>query len=286
MEISDEQIARFQDDGFLILESILTTTQVDSLLAAMDRLREGICTRDIRPPAQRTPPVMPVGEESTFLFYFNARVIDGEVWNIATDSNLGRAAALLLQTPSVSLIEDQLLTKRPHGNPLKLHQDFSAYGFSTSTNTLSCWIALADITEDLGPVECVRGSHRWGVTGSTVDLELDKDDAEGYLATAKQIIPPGINLDYVPALVPRGGGVFFHGLTLHGSRPNLTDRARPAATFHWAAADCRIDRKKLIGYGQPYLFNGLSQGDPLVNKYLPRVYSLQTNSQEAEFNRL
>ena len=273
MKISDEQVCQFDADGFLIVGQILPYMQVDGLLAAMERLRKGICTRDIRPLAQRLP-IQPVGTNTTFTFYHNARVVDAEVWDIATDSNLGLAAARLLRTPSVSLYEDQLLIKRGYGNPLKLHQDFSAYGFSTSTNLLSCWIALTDITETLGPVECIRGSHRWGITGNTVDLECGKEDNDEYLAAAKQIVPPDTQWEHVPAIVPRGGGVFFHGLTLHGSRANSTDRDRPAATFHWAGAECRIDRRKLIGYGQAYLFNGLSQGDPLVNRYLPRVYAV------------
>lgn len=272
MNISDEQVRQFDADGFLIAEQILTDAQANGLLAAMDRLRRGICTRDMRPLAQRSA-IEPVGTDTTFSFYFNVRVVDAEVWDIATDSSLGLAAARLLQTPSVSLIEDQLLTKRGYGNPLKLHQDFSAYGFSTSTNTLSCWIALTDITLALGPVECIRGSHRWGVTRTTVDLECGKEDSDEYIAAAKQIVPPNAHWEYVPAIVPKGGGVFFHGLTLHGSRANSTGSDRPAATFHWAGADCRIDRRKLVGYGQAYLFNGLSQGDPLVNKYLPQVYT-------------
>lgn len=271
MNISDEQLCRFETDGFLCLERILTDAQVEGMLDAMNRLRSGTCNRDVRPPAQRSP-VRHLGTDSTFLTIFNARVLDAQVWDIATDCVLGRAAARLLRTPSVSVIEDQLLNKPGHGSPLKLHQDFSAYGFSTSTNTLSCWIALSDMTEALGPVECVRGSHRWGITSSTTNLVYDNNGNDEYLSAAKQIIPQGANFECVPAVVPKGGGVFFHGLTLHGSRANSTDRPRYAATLHWAGADCRLDRSKLVGYGQVYLFSGLSQGDRLVNKYLPQVY--------------
>ena len=271
MNISDEQVRRFDEDGFLIVERILPDKQVNEMLDAMERLQSGICTRDRRPPAQRKP-FTPFGTDATFLTYFNARILDAAVWDIATDRILGRAAAHLLRSSSVSLIEDQLLSKPGYGKPLRLHQDFSAYGFSTSPNTLSCWIALTDMTEAIGPVECVRGSHRWGITSNTKDLECNRDDNDRYLAAAREIVPHGANIEYVPAIVSKGGGVFFHGLTLHGSRGNSTDRPRPAATFHWAGADCRIDRSKLMGYGQIYLFNGISQGDPLVNKYLPQVY--------------
>ena len=271
MNISDEQVRQFEKDGFLILERILTDAQVESTVEAVKRLRSGICNRDVRPPAQRGP-VSLLGTDTTFSTIRNARVLDAQIWCIATDHELGCASARLLRTSSVSMIEDQIVNKPAHGSSLKLHQDYSAYGFSISTNIVSCWIALMDMTEDLGPVECVRGSHLWGVTSRTTDLVHEKKDNDEYLSAANQIIPQGSNIEFVPAVVPKGGGVFFHGLTLHGSRPNCTDRPRLAATLHWAAADCRIDRSKLVGYGQQYLFNGISQGDPLVNKYLPRVY--------------
>src|SRR5579872_5479402 len=108
MNISDEQLLQFEEHGFLIVEQILAVAQVQRMLDAMERLRRGVCNRDIRPPAQRKV-FTPFGTDSSFLTYFNPRVLDADVWEIATDGVLGCTAARLLRTPSVSLIEDQLL---------------------------------------------------------------------------------------------------------------------------------------------------------------------------------
>src|SRR5262249_36215256 len=89
---------------------------------------------------------------------------------------------------------------------------------------------------------------------------------------AHALKPPQLPLDLVRVEVPRGGGVFFHGLTLHGSRRNLTDRPRRACSIHWAGDQCRIDRSKVTEHNYPYCFSGLTNGGPIVNKYMPQVF--------------
>lgn len=270
MDISDEQIAQFETDGFLIVERIITDTQADRILAAMSRVYNGTYNRDVRPAALRQQ-VTPIGSESTLRVILNARTVDADVWDLVTDTALGHAAARLLRTSSVSIIEDQLINKPDHGSPLNIHQDYSYWTFSTSANTLSCWIALSDITPAMGPVELVRGSHRWGFDDRPRHM-IHSGNSE-YLTAAQAVIPKDAEFQFVSAIVPKGGGAFFHGLTFHGSRGNATDQCRRAASLHWAASDCRLDRSKLVDYDHPYLFTGLRQGDQLVNKYLPQVYS-------------
>ena len=270
MEISDQQLSRFQTDGFLIVERVIADAQVERILTAMSRVYAGIYNRDIRPVAMRQP-VVPFGTSNSVHWVLNARTVDGDLWNLATDSHLGRAAARLLRTPSVSIVEDQLLAKPGGGAPVNLHQDYSYWRFSTSTNMLTCWLALTDMTADVGPVELVPGSHRWGL--ATRPRELIHGSSDEYFSVMQDVAPKGTDVKLISTIVPKGGCVFFHGLTFHGSRGNSTDSWRRAVSLHWAAHDCRLDRAKLVDYDHPYLFAGLRQGDPLVNKYLPQVFA-------------
>jgi len=134
---------------------------------------------------------------------------------------------------------------------------------------LTCWLALTDMTAQVGPVELVPGSHRWGI--ATRPRELIHGSSGEYLSVIQDIVPQGNTLEFVSAAVPKGGGVFFHGLTFHGSRANHTDSWRRAVSLHWAARDCRLNRAALVDYDHPFLFAGLRQGDRLVNKYLPEI---------------
>ena len=271
MELSEQQVRQFEQDGFLIVEGLIDDNQIERISAAMDRVYRGTYNRDIRPGAVREP-VKPFGTTSSVQWVLNARLVDGDLWNMATDPVLGCAAASLLRTSAVSVVEDQLLDKPNQGAPVNLHQDYSYWRFSTSVNMLTCWIALSNMSEEMGPVEMARGSHRWGFAARP--RELIHGSNEEYLAVAQSVKPPEATFDFVPALLKRGGGVFFHGLTFHGSRGNSTSKTRRAISLHWAAAECKLDRTKLLDYDHPYLFSGLRQGDRLSNKYIPEIYAI------------
>ena len=270
MNLSDEQVSQFEQDGFLVVDRIIDPAQVERVLEAMNRVYSGSYNRDIRPQAVRNE-IKPLGTDKSVKRVLNARLLDAELWDIATNRVLGEAAARLLKTPAVSVVEDQLLDKPVQSVPVNLHQDYSYWRFSTSTNMLTCWIALSDMTPEMGPVEIARGSHRWGFAARP--RELIHGSNEEYLGAAQGDMPEGAQFDFVPAVVPAGGGVFFHGLTFHGSRGNSTDRVRRAISLHWASAECQLDRSKLVDYDHPYLFTGLKQGGRLANKYIPEVYS-------------
>ena len=269
MHISDAQVKQFERDGYLIADRIISNERVEQILAAMDRVYTGTYNRDVRPAAVRKP-LAPFGTPQSVRWVLNARMVDADLWDMATDPAVGYAAAQLLGTSSVSIIEDQLLDKPLQGAPVNLHQDYSYWRFSTSAKMLTCWIALCDVTEEMGPVEIARGSHRWGFAARPRELIHGSEDE--YLSAAETVAPPGARFDLVTTVVPRGGGVFFHGLTFHGSRGNSTGSVRRAISLHWAAEECCLDRSKLLDYDHPYLFTGLRQGDRIKNRFVPQVY--------------
>jgi phytanoyl-CoA hydroxylase len=269
ISLNANDIDRFMDDGFIILERILSETQCNAALKAMDHVYSGIYDCDRRPSALKSP-LSPFGTPSSVRWLLNARTVDKTVRSIATDRTLGQSAATLLRTSGVSIIEDQLLDKPDGAAPVNMHQDYSYWAFSTSPEMISCWIALCDVSVDMGPVELIPGSHRWGMALRPREL-IQGSDAD-YLSAIKAVRDSGTDFHFTPVLVPKGGGVFFHGLTFHGSRANVSGRCRRAMSLHWASSDCRLNRTRLVNYDHVYLFSGLKHGDPLVNSYLERVY--------------
>jgi ectoine hydroxylase-related dioxygenase (phytanoyl-CoA dioxygenase family) len=207
----------------------------------------------------------------------NGRLLDADIWSLVTRAELGRCAARLLETSAVSVIEDQLLDKPPGGAPLATHQDYRYWQFSTSPRMLTCWVALDDMTPENGTVHVVPGSHRWGQQAVERDIAEDfRDSVNGainYLRVAEALRPPDAEIQFTPVIVPAGGGVLFHSLTIHSSGRNTTDRRRRALSVHYASAECRIIPVKTYDQAFPYCFARLKDGDRLVNKYLPEVYS-------------
>ena len=59
------------------------------------------------------------------------------------------------------LAQDQIWAKPPRAAPLAFHRD-SPYFMFTPDHVVTVWVALDDMTEEIGPLEYVRGSHEWG----------------------------------------------------------------------------------------------------------------------------
>jgi phytanoyl-CoA hydroxylase len=276
LRLGSQQIEQFDRDGFLIVERLLDTEDVERVRAAMDRILAGEYRGDRRPPALRSRHHPVFGEMHTTHWVLNSRLVDETIWSIVTRSEIGGAVAALLQTDSVSVVEDQLLDKPGGGSAVASHQDYRYWQFSTSTRMATCWIALDEMSRDLGPVEVIPGSHRWGQHAATRSLADDFreaiDGGNVYLEVAEALRPPETELKFVPVLVPAGGGVFFHSLTVHSSQANRSDRRRRALSIHYASAECRIDLTKTVDQAFPYCFARLMNGDRLVNTYLPQVY--------------
>ncbi len=275
-QIGDEQVRQFDRDGFLIVDRLFGPEEVEIARAGMDRVLAGEYTGDRRPPALRSTPHRTFGKANTTQWVLNSRLVDADVWSLVTRREPAQAAAQLLHTESVSVVEDQLLDKPGGGSPIATHQDYRYWQFSTSPQMLTCWIALDDMSPEIGPVELIPGSHRWGEFASkrslADDFQEQVDGGNVYTDVADSLRPPDADMRFVPVLVPRGGAVFFHSLMVHSSGVNRTGRRRRALSIHYASAECRIDLTRTVDQTFPYCFARLKNGDRLVNAYFPQVF--------------
>jgi phytanoyl-CoA hydroxylase len=132
------------------------------------------------------------------------------------------------------------------GRGIALHQD--SYYIDNQPNTLmACWIAMADTDVGNGGLCVVPGSQAAGLRSShpnTNTAEHASWEAEhtlrardGSISTRRIHAAEIDDLDrehVVKLRVPRGSGVFFTGLTIHGSYSNPSaDRPRPAFAIHY-----------------------------------------------------
>lgn len=95
------------------------------------------------------------------------------------------------------------------------HQD---WWYWRGSNKLSIWIALDDATEENGCLRLVPGSQRQVFT----ERQVEDGKGFGHRLTDEDMV----GMTIVTAPVPRGGAVFFHDLTLHGSCPNINGQDR------------------------------------------------------------
>ncbi len=104
------------------------------------------------------------------------------------------------------------------------------------------WIALGDVSADMGPFQYVPGSHRWPqVTRELIGRHVDLADP-AWPTRSEAILSPLYEAELartgarVVTHCPRRGDVLiWHGRLLHrGSRPPLPNTYRPALIAHYS----------------------------------------------------
>lgn len=149
----------------------------------------------------------------------------------ACSPRVGRIAAQLIGADGMRLWHDQYLRKPAAGGGIvQWHQDWMYWQAIDRCRTVTCWIALADVDESMGPMVFLAGSHRDGLR-----MDLQPTDWTG------DSLPPcpiGDHWRRVPVAVRAGQVSFHHGATMHASDANHSPRTRWSLVSHQMASDC------------------------------------------------
>ncbi len=175
-------------------------------------------------------------------------------------------AADLLGVDGVRLYHDQALFKEPDGGPTPWHQDQVYWPLGTAS-TVTMWMPLVDIDEQVGSMVFASGSHLRGDAGAG---EIsDRSDA----AISQLIEQEGIALSTHGAL--RAGDATFHaGWTLHSAGANPTGTMREVITVIYYADGARVaEPTPRQQFDLQLWLNGLAPGDLAAGERHPLLYS-------------
>ena len=249
---STEQKAFFQENGFLIVPDILSSTQVEELRAMTDRVLDGTLRPEINEPGCDQPrddfllqlepvvecdPDVPRREKIRVAFhlchthpYFRGHATRQEILNVVEN----------LIGPGVRLYTDQLFVKPPHhGSEIPFHQDHAYWTMMEPYNAVSCWLALDDVTLENGCVRMVPGTHH----RLTPHHEFKGPQALGLLEEEVEATRE------VPVEIKAGSAMFHHSLTIHRSFPNTSDRGRRGLVTIYMPADSHLVQPWDFRYG-------------------------------------
>jgi hypothetical protein len=96
------------------------------------------------------------------------------------------------------------------------HQDFGYLDpEAEETLMVNFWIPLVDATMEMGAMQVIPGSHRWGL--------IPHQRVGIYLGVPEEKLPPHQVAD---CPVPLGGVLMLQSKTVHRSVPNVSDRVR------------------------------------------------------------
>lgn len=200
-----------------------------------------------------------------FLQVTNLWRLDDGVARFVTADRFAGVAAALLGVPRVRIYHDQALYKEPGGGRTPWHQDAVYWPLDTD-RTVTMWMPLVDVADDMGGLSFAGGSHRRGALAP----HAISDASDEYF---EQLIAGGEHPVHEPGPLRAGDATFHLGWTLHRARPNTSDVLREVMTVIYVADGVRVaepanrDQAADLATWLP----GLSPGDVVTGECNPRL---------------
>lgn len=123
--------------------------------------------------------------------------------------------------PDILVWNTAVLIKKPQRQDfVSWHQDVYYWG-NHPDHVVGAWIAIADSLPDNGCVRMIPGSHEWGIVP-----HVDTFGADNMLSRGQQVDRLIDESQAVDMVLRAGEMSLHHTRTVHGSRPNRSDRSR------------------------------------------------------------
>ena len=199
--LTDEQIAQFHRDGFLIYGNVLRDDELTSLRDALDRVVRGQST--VKPEAMRNMS----GGDDVVIQIVNIWQAEPAFFEHLYNDRLVPLAAQLMNTDTVRVWHDQIQIKPSYvGGPTLWHQDHPYWPVIQPADLVSAWVALEDATVDNGCMSMVPGSHLWGAfKGGTVGSDSSDWGPAPEAREFARNHADGSSIEPVPLPAPGGG---------------------------------------------------------------------------------
>lgn len=223
--LSEQDISRFRRGGFVVIDGVASPEEIAAYRPAILEARE-------RHGQQAAPLDRRDTYGKAFLKGLNLWTSDERVRRFVLSSRFARIAADLLGVDGVRIYHDQALLKEPGGGITPWHQDQHYWPLDTS-NTLTMWMPLVDVTAEMGTMRFACGSHLEGYLGEAPIGDESETRFHDYIHAR------GYRTEQVPFL-GAGDASFHYGWTLHGAPGNRTRQTREVMTVIWFADGARV----------------------------------------------
>ncbi|MCA9057010.1 MAG: phytanoyl-CoA dioxygenase family protein [Planctomycetaceae bacterium] len=232
--LSDEQLASFRRDGYLIARQLIPATYIDVMRRVTRRdlaSQEG----DVEYEADLHYPGAPESRDSE-----GGRTIRRLRQAVSRDPAFSR----LLKEPFVlnrirQLVGPQVVMPMAHHNCIMTkhprfssdtgwHQDTRYWSFQTP-ELVNLWIALGPETAENGWLQVLPGTH-------TLPIRREQLDDDLFLRTDLEVNFPLLNTATGVELQP-GDALFFHARCFHAATRNYSSETKHSVVFTFRAFD-------------------------------------------------
>jgi len=231
--IDDAQVRFFVEQGYLVVEGLVSPDEVEELRADTVHLaRGGYPCENLQPlPADLTDDAALRRILCIHQPHYISPVMERYVKHAGICDVLSKitAAHLPFWDGSVKCMQSMLFVKPPTFQGQAWHQD-EIYIPTRDRSLIGAWIALDEATIENGCLWVIPGSHRPGY----LYPQREHNEPEEY-DFAKQSFGFDESLA-VPVEVPVGSVVFFNGYLLHKSLKNRSEVYRRVLVSHYMNA--------------------------------------------------
>ncbi len=235
VDVTDEQVTFFQENGYLSIPRITTDDEIEWLKGIYDKLfndrtgeEQGRYFDLAGPRAHTGQETLPqvLGPEGQFpelresIYFHNARRLAAKLLSVEQEK-VGGGGHMILKPAH-------------YGNETPWHQDEAYWNPEVLPHSLSVWLPLDKATLESGCMQFIPKSHKGEVRWHR---HINDDPLVHGLVTDD--VDPS---EAVACPIPAGGATFHHCRTLHYSAPNSTDQERRAYILVFSGPPKKLDK--------------------------------------------
>lgn len=268
--LTESEIGSFERDGYVLLRKVLDPDWLAPLHEACARIVALPDTVNVTAEAVRLVlPSTPAGLFSArsydaelrargrFFVHFNTAREDQAVLDFILRGAVGGIAAAVMRSATARFVDDILFVKEAGAAEETEWHDDDGGGVMRGAQRCSLWVSLGDVTEAMGPLRFLSGSHRtfagWRARGLRADDLIAANTA-----------------DVRSCPLEAGDVIAHHPAVIHGSGGNGGARSRRSWAIRFAGEGVRFALPALRENERGWY--GLDDGAPLDGPRFPRAW--------------
>ena len=248
--ITQEQLAFYQDNGYLLVEGLLKPEEAAVYRAECHALAERLSAHESLDATWGSArQAVAEAQKTVVLHCHNVQFYSAAFSRLIVDPRLTDVAAEIIGSPNVQLHHTKMFIKPPEkGSPFPMHQDYPYFPHERHS-MIAAILHFDSAPEEKGCVRVVPGSHKLG--------PLEQNPEGGWHLPFEQYPIESAT----PCPAKPGDVLFFSYLTIHGSGINSSNEARTTLLVQMRDPSDPPTQQVHISRGQGMMLRGI---DPIA----------------------